>query len=47
MQEIIMNKIISISKKTRKKLRLARYPALARGRVDVPELIIREGSDAR
>jgi hypothetical protein len=28
MQEIMMNKIIPISKKARKKLRLARYPAL-------------------
>jgi hypothetical protein len=29
MQEIMMNKIIPISKKARKKLRLARYPALS------------------
>jgi hypothetical protein len=29
MQEIIMNKIILIFKKARKKLRLARYPALS------------------
>jgi hypothetical protein len=28
MQEIMMNKIIPISKKAQKKLRLARYPAL-------------------
>jgi hypothetical protein len=28
MQEIMMNKIIPISKKARKKLRLARYPTL-------------------
>jgi hypothetical protein len=28
MQEIMVNKIIPISKKARKKLRLARYPAL-------------------
>jgi hypothetical protein len=31
MQEIMMNKIIPISKKARKKLRLARYPALVGG----------------
>jgi hypothetical protein len=28
MQEIMMNKVILISKKAQKKLRLARYPAL-------------------
>jgi hypothetical protein len=42
MQEILMNKIIPISKKARKKLRLARYPALGAAR----ERLGRAGANA-
>jgi hypothetical protein len=48
MQEIMMNKIIPISKKVRKKLRLARYPALLHGFSEINlAMVAKRDSDAR